>query len=367
MRLHGSGNGLLGVDITSSAVRLVELKRMTDGHQLASCAVCPLAEGAVVERRISRSEEVAQVLSQAVRQAQPAANRVVIALPSSAIISKTIELPLALDDEEIEALVLLQAEQHFPFPPHDVAFDFQRLGAAAQTTEHQKVLLVACRHQDVSQLSEIVTQAGLVTAAVDAEPFVIERALALQCQQLTPTLVTKKDGVAFVDVGSRGSSFHVFHDGRMAYSRHMTLSKAAPAPQLLQSKITDNAVQGNRAFYHHDAVPSGLEGHGSHVPAGTSDNMAEAVCDDLAEQIERAQQLYYTTHSQAEISGIFLAGDPKLLARLEVRLSELCSASVIIVNPFSGMSISENIAKPYLQAHSPELLIACGLAAKEGV
>lgn len=360
MRLHGSGNCLLGVDITSSAVRLVELRRMADGTQLESFAVCPVAEGAVAERRIHNPEDVVRALSEAVRHARPVANQAVIALPSSAIISKVIELPLTLDDdEEIEALISLQSDQHIPFPFHDVAFDFQRLGVNARDAERQDVLLVACRNQDISQLQDIVTRSGLVAAAVDAEPFVIERALAALCQQLASRL-RPHDGVAFVDVGSSTSSFYVFHEGRIAYSRHMTLGMTVP-----DTLPPENLAQDTRGLYQPESVSFGLAdgvvdaAYGTH---GTDDRTPEAFCDTLATQVERAQQLYCTTHSQPEVSRIFLAGDATLLAGLEERLAGLCAGGVMIVNPFSGMSISANVSSQRLQAHAPELLIACELA-----
>ncbi|MGO2132109.1 MAG: type IV pilus biogenesis protein PilM [Halomonas sp.] len=360
MRLHGSGNCLLGVDITSSAVRLVELRRLADGIQLESFAVCPIAEGAVVERRIHNPEDVVRALSEAVRQAGPVANRAVIALPSSAIISKVIELPLTLDDdEEIEALISLQSDQHIPFPFHDVAFDFQRLGVNARDAERQDVLLVACRNQDISQLQDIVTRAGLVAAVVDAEPFVIERVLAALCQQLV-SLLGPHDGVAVVDVGSSTSFFHVFYEGRIAYSRHMTVGMAAP-----DNLLPENLAQDTRGFYQPepvsfrlgDAVADAIDG-----ALGVDNYRSEAFCDTLATQIERAQQLYCTTHSQPEVSRILLAGDATLLAGLEKRLARLCPGDVMIVNPFSGMTIGANVSSQRLQVHAPELLMACGLA-----
>lgn len=365
MRLHGSGNCLLGVDITPSAVKLVELRHMADGIQLESFAVCPVSEGAVVERRIHKPEEVVRALSEAVRHAEPAANQAAIALPSNAIISKVIELPLAIDDdEEIETLISLQSDQHIPFPFHDVAFDFQRLGINARDTERQDVLLVACRYQDISQLLDIVSGAGLAAAAVDAEPFVIERALAAQCQQLASRL-GPQDGVAFVDVSRSQSSFHVFHEGRIAYSRHMPLGMTFPDNLSPESLSPESHAQDPRGLYHPEPASSGMSGGGTDAAAGihgVNDGMSESYCDNLVTQIERAQQLYCTTHSQPEVSRILLAGDTDLLLGLEERLAGLCPGGVMIVDPFSGMSISAKVSGQRLQARAPELLTACGLA-----
>ncbi|GEM_PF-3148621 len=176
MRLMASSKGLIGVDITSATVKLVELRRAGATYQVESYAVRPLREGAVVERRIQDMGEVVDALTRAVQQAKPHTRKVVVSVPASAAITKTLTLPASLSDDEIESRIQLDSDKHIPFPFSEVAFDFQRLGLNARYADQQDVLLVACRQQDVSQLTDAVMQSGLTPAAVDVETFAMERA-----------------------------------------------------------------------------------------------------------------------------------------------------------------------------------------------
>lgn len=334
MRRSGSGSSLLGVDITSSAVRLVELKRMADGMRLESVALCPLVEGAVVERRIHNPDDVVRALSQAVSQAGPSTRNTVVALPSSAIITKTIELPRVFGDDEIEAYITSHSDQHIPFAFHDTAFDFQRLGASAKEADCQDVLLVAGRHQDINLLLDIVTRSGLSGVAVDVESFAIERVLALPDQQPLPDQV-EQGGVAYIDMEREAGTFHVLHKGRVTYHQSMSMTTDTPSSMAFDSDT----------LYSTEAVTEALDGV-------------------MAAQVARAMQLYSASHGQAGIDQILLAGDISLLGDLEQRLSGLSGQHTRVVDPFSGISINENICDQYLEAHAPALLTACGLAMK---
>lgn len=334
MRRNRSGHCLLGVDITSSAVRLVELRRLADGMQLESAAVVPLTEGAVVERRIHDPDEVVRALKQAVNQAGPSTRNAVVALPSSAIITKVIELPQLFNDDEIETHILSQSDQHIPFPFHDTAFDFQRLGVCAQDSDYQDVLLVAGRHQDIRPLLDIVTRSGLSVVAVDAEPFAIERVLATHDQQAVSDRA-EQGGVAYIDMQGSMGTFHVFQKGRVTYHQSIDLSTDA----------ADSLTGDSGMLYRPES--------------GT-----ETLGDVMAAQVARAMQLYSASHGQAGIRQIVLAGDSRVLGDLEQRLGELCANGARVIDPFSGISINENVAVHSLQSYAPALLTACGLAMK---
>lgn len=348
MRLSRAGKGLVGVDIASATVKLIELKRVGISFQVESYAVHPIREGAVVERRIRDMSEVVDALKRVIDHAKPSSKQTAVAVPSNAVITKTLSLPSSFDDDEVEARIKIDSDKHIPFPFSEVAFDFQRLGVNERYADQQDVLLVACRHQDVGQLIEAVTQAGLTPVAVDAEPFAIERAFSELSQQL-PLTSGQNDGVALVDVGANMNSFYVIRNGRIVYSRNTALGG-----RVLTEKIRDR--------YGLSLDEAGFAKKREDLPEDYQRSVLEPFREMLVKQIGRAQQLYYTSGSKYEVNRMVLAGGTSLLPGLAERLAEECGMDVVIADPFRRMKISSRIDKQRLDSDAPALLTACGLA-----
>jgi len=124
MRFLKSGKGLIGVDITSATVKLLELKQCHDNYQVESYAVRPLREEDVVERSIIYIDDVSSVLSRAVEHAKHSTRKAAVAVPASAAITKTLSFPIGLSEDEIEERIVAESDRHIPFPFNEVAFDF---------------------------------------------------------------------------------------------------------------------------------------------------------------------------------------------------------------------------------------------------
>ncbi|MFG6177362.1 type IV pilus assembly protein PilM [Halomonas sp. THAF12] len=348
MRLGASGKGLIGVDITSATVKLIELKRVGGGFQVESYAVRPLREGAVVERRIRDMGEVVDALKRAVDHARPTGRRVSVAVPASAAITKTLTLPATLSDDEIETRIQLESDKHIPFPFSEVVFDFQRLGLNARYGDQQDVLLVACRQQDVSQLTDAVRQAGLIPAMVDVETFAMERAYTELALQLPPTVGRDHD-VALVDIGANMNAFHVLRDGRIIYSRDTVFGGRALTEEI-------------RSRYGLSLEEAGLAKKRGGLPEDYPRSVLAPFLDTLGQQVGRSLQLYYTSGRKREVRWMLLAGGGSVLPGLTDRLAEESGMEVVIANPFHRMKVNPRVDVPTLAGDAPAMLTACGLA-----
>lgn len=348
MRLTTSGKGLLGVDITSATVKLVELRRAGPGYQVDSYAVRPLREGAVVERRIHDMGEVVDAISRAVQQARPRTKRAVAAVPASAAITKTLTLPASLSDDEIEARIQLDSDKHIPFPFSEVAFDFQRLGLSTRYTDQQEVLLVACRQQDVAQLSDTLLQAGLTLAAVDVETFAMERAFAEVRQQL-PRFGDDDECVALVDIGATMNTFHVVREGRIVYSRDTVFGGR---------QLTEEI----RNRYGLSLDEAGLAKKRGGLPDDYPSSVLAPFLETLVQQVGRSLQLYYTAGRQQEVRRMVLAGGSGVIPGLAERLADECGMEVALANPLQRMKVNSRVDVQALSSDAPAMLTACGLA-----
>lgn len=347
LRFKPSSKGLVGVDISSTAIKLVELSRIGTQFQIENYTVEPLRHGAVVERRISDIDEVVSVLGAALDRGRPKTRQAVVMVPSSAAITKRLTLPAGLSDAEIEVRIQHESDKHIPFPFSEVAFDFQRLARGESSDGQQEILLVACRQQDVEQLSAILGRAGLVPAVVDVETFAIERAFALMPPLLAPAAAD--EAVALVDIGASQSVLHVLYGGSLIYSR-------------------DNAVGGRQLtkmiseHYGLTLKEAETAKHQEHLPADYPVQVLAPFIATLAEQMARSLQFYYTAGRTHVVKRMVLVGGSSVIPGLAERLAEACAMPVNVANPLVHMHSAAWIDRQCLATAAPSLLGACGLA-----
>src|SRR5690554_919165 len=347
LRFKPSSKGLVGVDISSTAVKLVELSRIGTQFQIENYTIEPLRHGAVVERRISDIDEVVSVLGAALDRVRPKTRQAVVMVPSSAAITKRLTLPAGLSDAEIEVRIQHDSDKHIPFPFSEVAFDFQRLAPGESSDGQQEILLVACRQQDVEQLSIILDRAGLVPAAVDVETFAIERAFALMPPLLAPAALD--EAVALVDIGASQSVLHVLYDGSLIYSRD-----TAVGGQQLTETISERyglTLEAAEMAKREESLPEDY-------PA----QVLTPFIATLAEQVARSLQLYYTAGRPYVVKQMVLVGGSSAVRGLAEYLAKVCAMPVTVANPLEDMRSAARVDRQNLASTAPSLLGACGLA-----
>jgi type IV pilus assembly protein PilM len=190
------GIGLLGVDITDDAVRVVELRRQRGKLSCRHCGAAALAPGVMLEGNVEDMPGLAEALRQAHRDSGSACTRVALAMPAMALITHAIRLPAGLPEEQLEILVELEAAQYMPFALEDASLDFFILGPApplaGQTVLEVDVLLVAARRASVQHRLDAAREAGLLAVVMDSEALALQAALAQGGWQALP-----EGGVAY--------------------------------------------------------------------------------------------------------------------------------------------------------------------------
>ncbi|TDO12492.1 type IV pilus assembly protein PilM [Halomonas ventosae] len=295
---------------------------------------------------------VVDALKRAIEHARPGSRNVAVAVPASAAITKTLTLAAWLDDDEIEAYIEMESDKHIPFPFSEVVFDFQRLGLNSRYGDQQDVLLVACRQQDVNQLTEAILQAGITPAAVDVETFAMERAFQELRHQL-PADESEQQCVALVDIGATMNAFHVLREGRVTYSRDTVFGGR---------QLTDEI----RSRYGLSLEEAGLAKKRGGLPDDYQHSVLDPFVDTLVQQVGRSLQLYYTAGRKQQVRRMILAGGTSVLPGLAERLAEESGMPVVIANPFRRMKVNPRIDAPTLAEDAPAMLTACGLAMRVG-
>jgi len=207
---------VLGVDISSTSIKIIELAEQNGRMQVEAYACEPLPENSVVEQAINDEEAVGGAIKKAVQRSRSTLKRSAVAVAGSAVITKVIQMATGLSDDELEQQITLEADQYIPYPLEEVALDFEVQGPSADETNRVDVLLAACRKETVELREDSIEIAGLESAVVDVEAFCIERAFQLLEPQLE---AEQKETVAIVDIGATMTTLNVLHEGKIIYTR----------------------------------------------------------------------------------------------------------------------------------------------------
>jgi len=216
---------LLGLDISSSSVKLVELGRDKAGNLvLERCAIEPLERGWITDGNVEKFDEVADAVRRLVKKSGAKTKNVAMALPPSAVITKRIVLPGGLTDQELEVQVEAEANQYIPFPLDEVSLDFCVVGPCAASVGDLDVLFAASRREKVQDIQGLAEAAGLKPVVVDVESY----ASRLATSRLIESLPNKGVGtiVALFEVGALTTSMQVIRDDEVLYDRDQAFGGA---------------------------------------------------------------------------------------------------------------------------------------------
>ena len=198
---------LLGIDISSTAVKLIELSS-SGGHYRVECyAVEPLPPNSVVEKNITDVQAVGEAVARVVKRSGSRLKSAAVAVAGSAVITKVIQMPAGLSEEEMESQIEVEADQYIPYPLEEVSLDFEVIGRAPKNPDNVDVLLAASRRENVEMRVDAVGMGGVTSKVVDVEAYAMERAFALIAEQLPDRGVDKT--VAVVDVGATMTTQHL--------------------------------------------------------------------------------------------------------------------------------------------------------------
>lgn len=337
--------GLVGVDISSSSVKLLELSVKNGRYVVNSYASVPLAEGSVVDRNIVNAEAVTEAIEAAIQEANPASDLAVFALPTTHVIYKTIDMDRNMTDDEREIQIRLDAEQYIPFPLDEVSLDFEVLADELGRADRVKTRLVATRTENVDTRNEVLIYAGLTPKVADVENLALERAYETFSDMLPISAKT----VVVIDIGESMMTITVLNNGETVYTKE----------QMFGGKQLTLDIQSHYGLSYPDAEQ-----------AKRNNTLAEdyylAVLEPfmatIAQQVRRSLQLFFSTSQYTEIDHVLLAGGSANLKGLAKYLQDDLNYRVTTANPFLQMSFSPQVNLQKIKEDAPALMVACGVA-----
>jgi type IV pilus assembly protein PilM len=340
-------NTLLGIDISSTSVKLLELSRSGSRYKVEAYAVEPLPANAIVEKNIAELEGVGQALSRVLAKAKTNVRSVSVAVAGSAVITKTVEMEAGLSDDELENQLKLEADQYIPYPLEEVAIDFEVQGISPRNPERVEVLLAACRKENVEVREAALALAGLTAKVVDVEAYALERAYGLLAEQLGDSHDDLT--VAVVDIGATMTTLSVLHNGRTIYTRE----------QLFGGRQLTEEIQRR---YGLSVDEAGLAKKQGGLPDDYESEVLQPFKDALVQQVSRSLQFFFAAGQYNDVDYILLAGGTASIPDLDRLIQQKIGTQTLVANPFADMALSGKVNAGALASDAPALMIACGLA-----
>ena len=339
---------LLGIDISSSSVKLVELGMDKAGAMsLERCAIEPLERGWVVDGNIEKFDEIAEAMRRLVKKSGTRTRAVAMALPSSAVITKRIILPAGLTTEEMEVQVESEASQYIPFSLDEVSLDFCVLGQSAGSADDVEVLIAASRKEKVQDRQGLAEAAGLKPMVVDVESY----AARLAAGRLIDMLPGRGAGtmVALFKIGAMTSSMQVLRSEEVLYERDQPFGGG----QLTQLIVRQYGFSPEEAE---------VKKRNADLPDDYQKSVLDPFVEGMAGEIVRSLQFFFTSTPHNRVDHILLGGGSACLPGLAEAVARQSSCACHLANPFEAMKVDSGVRPAKIQREAPSYLTACGLA-----
>ena len=276
---------LLGLDITTSSVKLIELALAGGQYRVEAYAAEPMPVNSINEKTIVDAEAVGEAIRRAVKRSGAKSKDVAIAISGDAAITKLIQMPRNLRGGDLEAQVELQADQYIPFPMDEVSYDFEVMGPSEKDNDSLDVLLVATRTENVEQRQAAVAAAGLTAKIVDVEAFALENACKLMTHQMPDGGIDRT--IAVVDFGASSTTFSVLRGLKVIYTRDFSFGGQQLTEEIMRT-------------YGLSMEEAGRAKKEGGLPGNFQAEVLDPFIDDMTQQVSRSLQFYLASGSGRE-------------------------------------------------------------------
>jgi len=337
---------VLGLDISSTTVKLLELSYTGGRYRVESYAVSSLPLDAVIEKSVNDVEGVANAVRTVVAQSRTKLKNVAAAVAGSSVITKMIDMPDGISEDDMETQLTLEADQYIPYPLEEVAIDFEIQGPSPEADGQVEVLLAACRRETIEARVEAIEGAELAPKIMDVEAYAMERAFFLLQNQLE---LDDEGTVAVVDIGATMTTLSVLTAGQTIYTRE----------QLFGGKqLTDEIMRR----YGLPLEEAGLAKKQGGLPDDYEPEVLEPFKEAVVQQVARSLQFFFSSSQYNDVDQIILAGGVSSMEGLDELVQDKLGTPTAVANPFAHMSISSRVNAVALSSDAPAMMIACGLA-----
>jgi type IV pilus assembly protein PilM len=341
----GGAKTIVGLDIGSSSIKAVELKRTRGELHLVHLGVEPLATDVVVDSMIMDSPSVASAISKIFAENAMKSKLVGTSVSGHSVIVKRIPMP-TMTDQELAANIQSEAAQHIPFDIGDVNLDFQILSDNLGGPQ-MEVLLVAVKKDKILNYTNVLSMAGKAPAVVDIDVFALQN-----CYEYNYSPVPNST-VALLNLGASVMNIDIVKGNSWLFSRDVSVGG---------HQYTD-ALQKELDLSFEDAEAFKLGAKVGTVSEDAKMPILQQVTEIIVLEIQKTFDFFRATAAGEHIERIYMAGGSCLVPGLLEALRQEFSLPVDYLNPFQNIAYEPGSPAAELIEQNPgKLAVAVGLA-----
>lgn len=343
--LFGASEEVIGVDIGTRSIKLVQLKQVRGEYHLVNLGIGQLPSEAIVDHTIMDSVAVVQCIRNLVESQSVATKNVATSVSGHSVIIRNIFLPM-MTNGEVEASIEWEAEQYIPFDISDVNLDFQILGPDPKDPTQVKVLLVAAKKDFIDEYLSAFNECGLNPVVMDIDCFALENAFQVNYDQ-------EDNIVGLIDIGANTMTINVLQEGKSVFTRDIQVG----------GNMFNDEIQKRLGLNSEEAELVKLGGSLDEIQPEVLNEIISDAMDHLSQEIQRSLDFFAATSSDNKVDRVFLSGGVVKTSGLVEKLQGKLGTPVEILNPLRKVSIDKNkFDVEYVESVSPFLAIGVGLA-----
>jgi len=335
---------LIGIDIGSSSIKLVQLKEQKGDYQLLNAGIIPLLPEAIVDNTLMDSASIVEAIRNITSSLAVKVKDVACSISGNSVIIRKISLP-AMTPEELEDQITWEAEQYIPFDINDVNMDFQILSPDNIDPSRMNVLLVASKKDIINDYVAVFNEAGLHLAVVDVDSFAVQNTFEAN------HVVGADDVLALINIGASIMNINVVKDGITLFTRDVQMGGNLYTEEIQkQMGVSSDEAESAKMLAHETRNSALLDVLGK-------------VNDTITQEIRRSLDFYNSTANEDRITRIFASGGCSKVYNLLSTISEKLGVPVEMINPFARLHYNDKDFDPeYLQEIAPFMAVTVGLA-----
>lgn len=344
--LFGTKKDIVGIDVGSSSVKLVQLKEVKGGYHLLNLGIAQLPPEAIVDNTVMDSVAVVDSIRNLVENQKVKTKNVAASVSGHSVIIRKISMPV-MTEEEVEASIEWEAEQFIPFEISEVNLDFQITGPDPKDPAQMNVILVAAKKDFVNEGLTVFHECGLNPVVLDIDSFAIENAFQANYD------VEEGEIVALINIGASTMNVNILKEGVSVFTRDIQTG----------GNMFNEEIQKRLGINSEEAEQAKLGGEVSEIDAAVLAEVMSESADALAQEIQRSLDYFSATSTDDKVTRLFVSGGVSKTAGIDEVFEQRLGVPVEVLDPFRRIEVDEDLFDPaYVQAVGPLFAVGVGLA-----
>ncbi len=340
---------ILGLDVGSSAIKMVEINRSKKGFELQFAGLAPLSDGAIVDKVIKKPEDVGTSIMSLYASSGTRSKDVVTAIAGKSVIIKQVTMN-SMSDTQLERQIEMEAEPYIPFDIKDVHLDFFIMGDRPEREGTMEVVLVAAKKDYMDEYVDLIRSTNLNTVVVDVDPFALE----VMYEFCYPNV--QEEVVALVNLGAVTINVNILKSGASQYTRDLPLGGDTVTREIMRFFDVD--------YHRAENIKRGAQLDG--INARNLRKIFQRAVENFVSELQRIFDFFSTNVSYDPIQKIFVSGGASATYGLVAAMEEELNIPVEVMDPFRSLRVDErNFDADYLHRIGPTMAVAVGLALRE--